>query len=144
MAKQLKVDDKVKIKKSSQYYREQDSSNPIGVTGTVTRNDRTSDHNIFVTWDNGHTNVYNVSDLKLADKPAKVKENLLTEILYTDVCDDVLEVDTSMRGQVYIGAGQLDSDGDFDSEKTIELKVEDVKKLRKQLKAWLDKHHPAA
>lgn len=141
MAKQLNVGDKVKIKKSSQYYGSDDSYNPQKVVGTVLSNDGTDDHPIRVQWP-VDANVYNISDLKLAKTKAP-KEDLLTEVLYTDECDDVLEVDTSMRGQVYIGAGQLDSDGDFDSEKTIELHVEDVKKLRKQLKAWLDKNHPS-
>jgi len=143
MAKQLKVGDSVKIKKSSQYYGSSDSYNPAGLVGEVQSHDGSSDHPIRVKWSNGNANVYNSNDLKLAT-PKSPKENLLAEILYTDACDDVLEVDTSMRGHVYIGAGELDSDGDFDSSQTIELTVEDVKKLRKQLKAWLDKNHPSA
>lgn len=140
MAKQFKVGDKVQIKKSSQYYAENTPHNPQKVVGTVLETTQSGDHSIRVEWPGDKRNSYRLKDLKLA--VPKVKENLLKEVLYTDECDDVLEVDTSMRGQVYIGAGELDSDGDFDSEKTIELNVEDVKKLRKQLKAWLDKNHP--
>lgn len=144
MAKQFKVGDKVMLKKSSQYYGADTSYNPRKVEGEVTRDDLTGEgnHPIHVKWANGNQNVYNSVDLKSSLK--EPKENLLAEIRYTDICSDTLEVDTSMRAQVYIGAGELDSDGDFDSEKTVELNVEDVKKLRKQLKAWLDKHHPAA
>jgi hypothetical protein len=141
MAKQLKVGDKVQIKKSSEYF-DLSPTNPANVTGTVLAAVRDSTgHGIRVQWPQG-VNSYRISDLKLESKPVKVKEDLLAEVLYTDACDDVLEVDTSMRGQVYIAAGQLDGDDDFESDKTVELDAADVKKLRKQLKAWLDKNHP--
>lgn len=143
MAKQLKVGDKVKIKKSSEYFKENTPYNPQGVVGTVIDTCQGSSHTIRVEWPGSKRNSYRLKDLKLAVEKAP-KENLLAEINYTDCCDDVLEVDTTMRSHVYISAGELDSDGDFDSSKSIEVKVEQVKKLRKQLKAWLDKHHPTA
>ena len=143
MAKKLKVGDMVTLKKSSQYYGSDSAYNPSDIKGEVISHDGSheGDHPLRVRWSNGNTNVYNSVDLKRADK--EPKENLLAEVHYTDVCDDTLEVDTSMRAQVSIGAGGLDSDGDFDSEKTIELNVEDVKKIRKQLKVWLDTYHAA-
>lgn len=138
MAKNVKIGDRVKLKAAG-ITRFGNQSN--GATGTVT-GEKDSDGWHWVKWDGGSGNNYKPEHLKRVEKTPK--ENLLSEVHYTDVCSDTLEVDTSMRAQVYIGAGELDSDGDFDSEKTVELNVADVKKLRKQLKAWLDKHHPAA
>jgi hypothetical protein len=127
----------VQIKKSSTYHKPDDSSNPIGIKGKVTRNDGTSDHNVYVSWDNGSSNVYNEHDLKII---TEVDENLLKEMYYKDECDDVLEVDTECSGQVYVRTGEGDNSDDFVNEgKTVMLNRKQVKKIRKQLKAWLDK-----
>lgn len=142
MAKQLKEGTKVMIKKSSRYYNEDDSYNPRNVEGVVERHDGCAegDNPYHVRWSNGETNVYNRADLKVVEK---AQENLLSEIVYKDICGDALEVDTEMVSCVYVGKGTVDSDGDFDREgSSVELRVADVKKLRKQLKAWLTKNHP--
>jgi len=137
MAKQFKVGDKVQIKKSSQYYKEDSPHNPQKMNGEVIEVNGGGDHNIRVKWDNGNTNIYNVSDLKIS---TGASENLLQEIYYKDECSDVLEVDTECSGQVYIRTGEGDNSEDFVNEgKTVMLNRKQVKKVRKQLKAWLDK-----
>ncbi|QYW06595.1 hypothetical protein uav_064 [Pseudomonas phage UAVern] len=147
MAKQLKIGDKVKIKRSSEYFGKSATHNPANVVGEVIALS-TSGHdlNIRVEWPGEHRNSYNREDLKLAKaKAPKPQEDLLAEIVYKDMCDDALEVDTEMRSCVYIAKGTVDSDGDFDRDgSSVELQKDAVKKLRKQLKAWLDKHHGAA
>jgi hypothetical protein len=52
----FKVNDRVKIAKTSPYYGESDdTSNPMNGVG------------IIVEWDNGHDNSYDASDLELAN-----------------------------------------------------------------------------
>lgn len=128
---------KVQIKKSSTYHKAGDSSNPIGIKGKVTRNDGTSDHNVYVKWDNGSTNVYNERDLKII---VEIDTSMIAEIFYKDEGDDVLEVDTESTQEVFFRVGQGEGE-DFEvQEATIMLNRKQVKKLRKQLKAWLDKN----
>lgn len=143
MAKQFKVGDKVKIRKSSEYYSYGTSSNPADVEGTVNSVSAGAGHPIRVQWPGSQSNVYRLKDLKLS-KVKEPKEKLLKEVTYTDLCDDTLEVDTSMSGQVYIAAGNIEGGAFGTDGPYVELEVSDVKKLRKQLKAWLDKNHPAA
>lgn len=145
MAKQLKIGDKVKIKKGSEYFGRNTATNPAGVEGVVLSVEaeyRPADsHTIRVQWPNG-TNSYRRSDLKLA-KPKAPKENLLAEIIYKDSCGDFIEVDTEMSGEVYFRSGNMDGDvPEFD--RTVIMSTKQVKKVRKQLKAWLDKHHSKA
>jgi len=139
MAKQFKVGDKVQIKKSSQYYGDGDSSNPININGRVTCNSGSSDHNISVDWDNGSSNVYNEHDLKVI-KELNIDTSLIDEIYYKDAGDDVLEVDTEISQEVFFRLGQGEGSEFESQEVTVMLTRKQVKKLRKQLKAWLDKN----
>lgn len=143
MAKQLKIGDVVKIKKASEYHNSGTSHNPAcnGVISELYPEHSERRHSIRVKWENGTTNVYRPTDLKLAKE--KVKEDLLAEIIYKDSCGDFVEVDTEMSGDVYFRTGKMDGD-DPEFDRTIVLSKKQVKKIRKQLKAWLDKQVSAA
>lgn len=139
MAK-LKVGDTVKIKRSSQYFVEGSYSNPVRTKGTIISDDGSSDHNIRVQWNNGHTNCYNKRDLKLVT----AKEGKLEEKTYTDNCDDMLEVDTASGSDYVYFTTAAEGDETFDEGTIVRMSPEQVKKIRKQLKVWLDKHHTPA
>jgi hypothetical protein len=63
----FKVNDRVKIAKTSQYYGESDdTSNPMNGVGTIIKM-QDGYLGIIVEWDNGHDNSYDASDLELAD-----------------------------------------------------------------------------
>lgn len=68
-AKNAIVGAKVKIKRSSKWYRDQDLDNPIDTTGTITSFNLESalegDFSTHVDWDNGYSNCYRLIDLKL-------------------------------------------------------------------------------
>lgn len=63
----LKVNDRVKIAKTSKYYRELDKNNPIDAVGNITK---IIDGylGISVRWDNGKPNSYNECDLELVNR----------------------------------------------------------------------------
>lgn len=68
-AKNAIVGAKVKIKRSSKWYRYDSQSNPKDTTGTITsfslEADTAGDFSTNVYWDNGCTNCYRLIDLKL-------------------------------------------------------------------------------
>ena len=68
-AKNAIVGAKVKIKRSSKWYRSEDSYNPIDTTGTITSvnlvADLEGDFSTHVDWGNGYSNCYRLVDLKL-------------------------------------------------------------------------------
>lgn len=132
MAKQFKVGDKVKIHKSSEYYKWNTSTNPKDVEGTITSTTAGVGHSIRVQWTGSAQNVYRPADLKLvkvkAPKAGESKD-------YADSEGDNLEVDTeSSKEYVYFTT----SEGSTGDGQIVRLKQEDVKKIRKQLGHWLD------
>ena len=68
-AKNAIVGTKVKIKRSSKWYRYDTQSNPKDTTGTITAfnlgADLEGDFSTTVDWGNGYTNCYRSIDLKL-------------------------------------------------------------------------------
>lgn len=68
-AKNAIVGAKVKIKRSSKWYSDQDADNPKDTTGAITSfnlgADLEGDFSIRVDWDNGYSNCYRLIDLKL-------------------------------------------------------------------------------
>ena len=68
-AKNAIVGAKVKIKRSSKWYRYDTQSNPKDTTGTITDFDLVADleggFSTNVDWGNGYTNCYRLIDLKL-------------------------------------------------------------------------------
>lgn len=68
-AKNAIVGAKVKIKRSSKWYRYEDLRNPIATTGTITffnlGADLEGDFSTNVDWGNGYTNCYRLLDLQL-------------------------------------------------------------------------------
>ena len=68
-AKNAIVGAKVKIKRSSKWYRSESQSNPKDTTGTITAFNLESaidgDLSTYVDWGNGYTNCYRLIDLKL-------------------------------------------------------------------------------
>ena len=73
----FKVGDRVEIAEGSQYYgREPSSNNPSKCAGTVRRivSDDSGILPVKVNWDNGTSNGYNHSDLKLTKEKGTVKE----------------------------------------------------------------------
>lgn len=63
----FKVNDRVKIKKDSKWYKEGTKNNPNNIEGSITKIDNYNDLNIYVNWDNGGDNAYTVKDLELID-----------------------------------------------------------------------------
>lgn len=138
MASKFQEGVEVMIKKSSQYHLTGDETNPIGIKGKITRNDGSRDHNVYVKWDNGRTNVYNEHDLKIIKAPKVIDTALLAELFYKDGMNDVLEVDTECKGEVYFRTGEGEGE-EFESEgPVVMLNRKQVKAVVKQLKAWLD------
>jgi len=77
MNKAFKVGDKVMIDSSSEYYSDNDTSNPRDVEGTITEiegEDWLGGLGIIVKWDNGKINGYNKVDLKLAKKESYIHD----------------------------------------------------------------------
>jgi len=68
-AKNAIVGAKVKIKRSSKWYRYESQSNPKDTTGTITYFDLGADpegyFSTHVDWGNGYANCYRLVDLKL-------------------------------------------------------------------------------
>ena len=68
-AKNATVGAKVKIKRSSKWYRYDSQSNPRDTTGTIASfnlgADLEGDFSTHVDWGNGYTNSYRLIDLKL-------------------------------------------------------------------------------
>ena len=55
---------RVKISRNSEFYRDDDESNPIDIAGTIIKiNSYTHDLPIRVRWDNGIDNYYSFQDL---------------------------------------------------------------------------------
>ena len=54
---------RVKMSHNSEYYRDDDESNPIDITGTITRHQPIDILPIRVRWDNGNVNYYYYIDL---------------------------------------------------------------------------------
>jgi len=73
---EIKVGDRVRISKDSEYYKDGQASNPKNVTGTVT-SISSGMLKIHVKWDNLRSNSYNVKDLYLYSEKTK-KSNELT------------------------------------------------------------------
>lgn len=135
MAKQFNVGDRVKLNKAG---LKQFGNQSNGSTGVV-KEPADGEGWYWVEWEAGRGNNYKTEHLK----SAKEDQDLLAEILYKDSCGDFIEVDTEMSGEVYIRSGTMEGD-DPEFERTIILSPKQVKKVRKQLKAWLDKHHSKA
>lgn len=143
----MQLGTKVKMSKAGKARWHESSTNPHDLKGVVIPNQRAGSTWIRVEWSNGQKNSYQDGDLKAIVKKEKVdKSALLAEVLYTDNCGDTMEVDTMMRSGVYVSVGTI-VDGSFetggDGSSCVELEAADVIKLRKQLKAWLDKHQPS-
>lgn len=136
MAKQVNVGDRVELNKAG---LRQFGNQSNGSVGLVTE-PADGEGWYWVKWEAGNGNNYKAEHLKLA---GKVEENLLAEIIYKDSCGDFIEVDTEMAGDVYFRSGKMTGAvPEFD--RTVILSPKQVKKVRKQLKAWLDKHHSKA
>lgn len=138
MAKQFKVGDKVKIRKSSQFYGKHRTMNPADVEGIITETSRSISFPIRVQWPGEKIfNGYRVDDLKLVKvKAPKAGE----EKHYEDSEGDNLEVDTvSSKEYVYFTT----SEGSTGDGQIVRLRAEDVKKIRKQLGHWLDNQKPS-
>lgn len=63
---EFEVGDRVQIAEGSEYYREGDPSNPVGVSGTVDSTYTYQSLPLGVQWDNGEHNAYRASDLVMA------------------------------------------------------------------------------
>ena len=118
-----------------------------GSTGTVTQA-RASGWN-DVTWDNGHSNNYQVDDLKVVVEeiiPQEKEKKMFKgkEKTYVDRDDDQFEVDTATSKEyVYFTTGGPGEDG-IDGGVIVRMDAEQVGKIRKQLGKWLDKRSEIA
>ena len=71
---EIKVGDRVRISKDSEYYRDGQESNPKDVTGTVSEEEE-DEYCYRVDWDNGESNTYRINDLYLySEKNNKADE----------------------------------------------------------------------
>ena len=61
----LRVGDRVRIRKSSRYYRDGDRANPINEIGIIVRIEEKSFLSYSVKWPNEYPNGYNEEDLDL-------------------------------------------------------------------------------
>ena len=68
---EFKVNDRVKIATTSEYYVSDDSSNPQNTEGKIYKIDD-CDLGILVLWNNGKTNSYNSEDLELAKQKSYI------------------------------------------------------------------------
>lgn len=109
-----------------------------GTTGTLLSNDREW---MAVKWDSGYDNVYKPEHIEAAPqeiKQPKEKDMAGKEKTYTDQEGDVFEVDTlNSREFVYFTTGEGE-DGIGEGQ-IVRLRRDDVQKIRKQLKKWLDR-----
>lgn len=124
MTVEFKVGDKVKIEKSSEYYSDDWCLNPSDEVGTVieVRIARITGYTIRVQWKAG-VNVYRPEDLKMDKAKLLIEE-------YEDSYKDVVILDTKSSVE-YVYARTSDGED-------VQLTEKQVKKIRKQLKAWLD------
>ena len=65
---EFKVGDKVKIRKDSEYYCDDDDTNPKDTEGVVKSLHLSYDHPVRVNWSNGDYNYYRNVDLELVEK----------------------------------------------------------------------------
>ena len=109
-----------------------------GTTGTLLSNDREW---MAVKWDSGYDDVYKPEHIEAAPqeiKQPKEKDMTGKEKTYTDQEGDVFEVDTlNSREFVYFTTGEGE-DGIGEGQ-IVRLRRDDVQKIRKQLKKWLDR-----
>ena len=121
-----------------------------GSTGTVTQAWASGWND--VTWDNGHSNGYQVDDLKVVveeiktpEAPQKEKKMFKgKEKTYVDRDEDQFEVDTATSKEyVYFTTGENGEDG-IDNGTIVRMDAEQVGKIRKQLGKWLDKRSEIA
>ena len=77
MFEKYEVGTVVKIAKSSEYYREGDSSNPKDIVGTITENNLGGDDNhlYWVHWSNEKGNDYKHEDLELVEAKKLTNES---------------------------------------------------------------------
>jgi hypothetical protein len=111
----LVIGDRVLIDKSSQYYRDEDYSNPKNVEGTII-NIQTGDLGIRVKWDDGTTNSYNPTDLVKAKQPSyipstQIKQTVmsLSAVAITDLSQikTICELIPSVKEQLKAAAPDL-------------------------------------
>lgn len=132
MAKQFKVGDRVKMNKAGVKQFGDQSKGSAGVIEQAADGDGW----FWVKWEAGNGNNYKTEHLKREAKPAKLEEKL-----YTDDAEDLLEVDTvTSTDKVYFTTAEAE-DGTVDAGQIFAADVAMVKKIRKQLKVWLDKHN---
>lgn len=139
----LKVGDKVMLKETSVWAtansHRPDSGNPLNMVGKVRDPNRHHELDVEVRWSNGMVNQYNQRDLILQeDQPPTKKEQKLSYKKYKDTYEDYFKVDTQYSKTSVSFEPMAQTDGG--DSPMVMLDAEAVKRLRKQLKNWLDVH----
>lgn len=137
----LKVGDKVMLKETSGWVTVRSmnpcSANPINMIGEVLNPNRDHELDVEVRWSNGMVNQYNQRDLILQeDQPPTKKEPKLSYKKYKDAYEDYFKVDTKCS-KIAVSFEPMEQTDGGDSPAVL-LDAEAVKRLRKQLKNWLD------
>jgi hypothetical protein len=81
MTDEFKKDDQVRIATSSQYYEDNNYSNPRKVTGTIVKVKNRNCLPIEVKWDNRTSNSYASSDLILVKREKQMKPHIHAEVI---------------------------------------------------------------
>lgn len=137
----FKIGDKVMLKETSVWATTNSyslsSTNPLNMIGEVINPNRHHELDVEVRWSNGMVNQYNQRDLLLQeDQPQTKKEPKLSYKKYKDACEDYFKVDTKCS-KIAVSFEPMEQTDGGDSPAVL-LDAEAVKRLRKQLKNWLD------
>ncbi|WPJ20625.1 hypothetical protein vBPFY1MI_142 [Pseudomonas phage vB_PF_Y1-MI] len=137
----FKIGDKVMLKETSGWVTVRSmnpcSANPINMIGEVIDPNRHHELDVEVRWSNGMVNQYNQRDLLLQeDQPPTKKEPKLSYKKYKDAYEDYFKVDTKYSSDFVSFEPMRDENGEGSQD--VIISAEGVKRLRKQLKNWLD------
>lgn len=133
----FKINDRVRLTETG---KAKYASQARDSDGTV-KADATSAGWISVRWDSGHQNCYKAADIELLNPPKPQKEKNMEgkEKVYKDREGDQLEVDTATSDEFIYFTTAESADLSLSDGQTVRLTREDVKKIRKQLRKWLDR-----
>jgi hypothetical protein len=110
MNTKFKKYDQVKIVTSSRYYKENCSSNPRKVTGTIVNIENQKCLPIEVNWDNKTSNSYTSSDLVLVKRGKQMKPHIHAEVIKAWADGAEIEMASKSTNDTWIRVGTPDWD----------------------------------